>query len=292
MVIGAISKQPIIPGKRLLFWMKYKNFTRDFPRWSISVKRTRIPCGCSRFTFRRCHAPRRIRPSGKGWYHSTLPYVFRRVSYGKRRRTVAEHIESKDWKTITLLHDKLIKILREYYFVGGMPEAVKTYLATNDANLVRQVQNNILTIIVVTCRSMSAQMKPLASAWFGNPSLPSLLRKTRSSSMERWEAEHEPRIWDGNTMAGGCRSHLSHFPSKRSWNAFEVYEDLNAFKLFLLDVGLLGALSEMEPAQMLISNKAMTESKGAFTETTSLPSYYVNRTFTPIIIVGKTLAWR
>lgn len=42
----------------------------------------------------------------------------------------------------------------------------------------------------------------------------------------------------------------------------KFYEDLNAFKLFLLDVGLLGALSEMEPAQMLISNKAMTESKG------------------------------
>ena len=46
----------------------------------------------------------------------------------------------------------------------------------------------------------------------------------------------------------------------------KFYEDVNAFKLFLLDVGLLGALSEMEPAQMLISNNAMTESKGAFTE--------------------------
>ena len=46
----------------------------------------------------------------------------------------------------------------------------------------------------------------------------------------------------------------------------KFYEDLTAFKLFLLDVGLLGALSEMEPSQMLISNKAMTESKGAFTE--------------------------
>ena len=45
----------------------------------------------------------------------------------------------------------------------------------------------------------------------------------------------------------------------------KFYEDLNAFKLFLLDVGLLGALSEMD-LQMLISNKAMTESKGAFTE--------------------------
>ena len=46
----------------------------------------------------------------------------------------------------------------------------------------------------------------------------------------------------------------------------KFYEDLNAFKLFLLDVGLLGALSQMEPSQMLISNTMMTESKGAFTE--------------------------
>lgn len=46
----------------------------------------------------------------------------------------------------------------------------------------------------------------------------------------------------------------------------KFYEDIATFKLFLLDVGLLGALSEMEPSQMLISNKVMTESKGAFTE--------------------------
>lgn len=46
----------------------------------------------------------------------------------------------------------------------------------------------------------------------------------------------------------------------------KFYEDITAFKLFLLDVGLLGALSQMEPAQMLTSNRAMVESKGAFTE--------------------------
>ena len=45
----------------------------------------------------------------------------------------------------------------------------------------------------------------------------------------------------------------------------KFYEDLNAFKIFVLDVGLLGAMSEMDPAQMLMSSSAMTESKGAFT---------------------------
>ena len=46
----------------------------------------------------------------------------------------------------------------------------------------------------------------------------------------------------------------------------KFYEDLNAFKIFMLDVGLLGALSEMAPALMLMSNNVMTGSKGAFTE--------------------------
>ena len=46
----------------------------------------------------------------------------------------------------------------------------------------------------------------------------------------------------------------------------KFYEDFNAFKLYLLDVGLLGALSEIEPAQMLLSNAAIKEYKGALTE--------------------------
>ena len=176
-------------------------------------------------------------------------------------------LKSKDWKTITLLHDKLIKILREYYFVGGMPEAVKTYLATNDATLVRQVQNNILTIY----RSdMSKHVSPneatrISMVW---QSIPSQLAKenkkfiygaVRSGARAK---DFEMAIqW---LVDAGLTYRISRV--REVGMPLKFYEDLNAFKLFLLDVGLLGALSEMEPAQMLISNKAMTESKGAFTE--------------------------
>ena len=48
--------------------------------------------------------------------------------------------------SINILHDRLTKLLREYYFVGGMPEAVKTFVDTNDVNAVRQVQNDILFV--------------------------------------------------------------------------------------------------------------------------------------------------
>lgn len=174
-----------------------------------------------------------------------------------------------------------------------MPEAVKTYLATNDANLVRQVQNNILTIY----RSdMSKHVSPneatrISMVW---QSIPSQLAKenkkfiygaVRSGARAK---DFEMAIqW---LVDAGLTYRISRV--REVGMPLKFYEDLNAFKLFLLDVGLLGALSEMEPAQMLISNKAMTESKGRSRKTTSLPSYYVNRTFTPIIIVGKTLAWR
>lgn len=186
MVIGAISKQPIIPSKTLIILdeiqelhkglSSLKYFCENAPEYHVAVAGSLLGVAMHQGE---------SAPVGKVDIIRLYPMSFEEFLMAKDEEQLLNILKSKDWKTITLLHDKLIKILREYYFVGGMPEAVKTYLATNDANLVRQVQNNILTIIVVTCRSMSAQMKPLASAWFGNPSLPSLPRKTRSSSMER-----------------------------------------------------------------------------------------------------------
>ena len=62
----------------------------------------------------------------------------------KGREQMVEILKSKDWNTIKLLRSEYIKLLREYYFVGGMPEAVKTFVDTNDSLKVREVQNNIL----------------------------------------------------------------------------------------------------------------------------------------------------
>jgi uncharacterized protein len=206
-------------------------------------------------------------PVGKVDIIRLYPMSFEEFLMAKDEEQLLNILKSKDWKTITLLHDKLIKILREYYFVGGMPEAVKTYLATNDANLVRQVQNNILTIY----RSdMSKHVSPneatrISMVW---QSIPSQLAKenkkfiygaVRSGARAK---DFEMAIqW---LVDAGLTYRISRV--REVGMPLKFYEDLNAFKLFLLDVGLLGALSEMEPAQMLISNKAMTESKGAFTE--------------------------
>ena len=268
MVIGAISKQPIIPGKTLIILdeiqelhkglSSLKYFCENAPEYHVAVAGSLLGVAMHQGE---------SAPVGKVDIIRLYPMSFEEFLMAKDEEQLLNILKSKDWKTITLLHDKLIKILREYYFVGGMPEAVKTYLATNDANLVRQVQNNILTIY----RSdMSKHVSPneatrISMVW---QSIPSQLAKenkkfiygaVRSGARAK---DFEMAIqW---LVDAGLTYRISRV--REVGMPLKFYEDLNAFKLFLLDVGLLGALSEMEPAQMLISNKAMTESKGAFTE--------------------------
>lgn len=206
-------------------------------------------------------------PVGKVDIIRLYPMSFEEFLMAKGEEQMLNILKSKDWKTISMLHEKFTKTLREYYFVGGMPEAVKAYIESNDANRVRQVQNNILTIY----RSdMSKHVSPneatrISMVWRSIPS--QLARENKKfiygavKSGARAKDFEMAIQWlvDAGLVYRIARVREVGLPLK-------FYEDFNAFKLFLLDVGLLGALSEMEPAQMLISNSAMTESKGAFTE--------------------------
>ena len=268
MVIGAISKQPIIPGKTLIILDEIqelhkglsalKYFCENAPEYHVAVAGSLLGVAMHQGE---------SAPVGKVDIIRLYPMSFEEFLLAKGEEQMQNILTAKDWKTISLLHEKYTKLLREYYFVGGMPEAVKTFIATNDANIVRQVQNNILTLY----RSdMSKHVSPneatrISMVW---QSIPSQLAKenkkfvygaVRSGARAKdFEMAIQWLIDAGLTYR---------IPRVREVGLpLKFYEDFNAFKLFILDVGLLGALSEMEPAQMLISNKAMTESKGAFTE--------------------------
>ena len=206
-------------------------------------------------------------PVGKVDMLYMYPMDFEEFLCAMGKSQLLQLLGERDWACLSSMQQMLTELLRQYYFVGGMPEAVKTFIATNDANIVRQVQNNILTLY----RSdMSKHVSPneatrISMVW---QSIPSQLAKenkkfvygaVRSGARAKdFEMAIQWLIDAGLTYR---------IPRVREVGLpLKFYEDFNAFKLFILDVGLLGALSEMEPAQMLISNKAMTESKGAFTE--------------------------
>ena len=83
-------------------------------------------------------------PVGKVDILHIYPMTYDEFLLAKGYEQMVDLLKKKDWETIKLLKSQYIKVLREYYFVGGMPEAVKCFIETNDSNQVREIQNNIL----------------------------------------------------------------------------------------------------------------------------------------------------
>lgn len=72
------------------------------------------------------------------------PMNFEEFLLAKGEREMYKLLVSRDYTTINLLHDKYVELLRQYYYVGGMPEAVAEYVATGALNEVRRIQTGIL----------------------------------------------------------------------------------------------------------------------------------------------------
>lgn len=268
MILSAITKQPINPGKTLIILdeiqelrkglSSLKYFCEDAPEYHIAVAGSLLGVAMHQGE---------SAPVGKVDILRLYPMSFEEYLLAKGEDRMLNILQNKDWTTTNMLHESLTLLLREFYFVGGMPEAVKTFLATNDANAVRKVQNDIL---FVYRSDMSKHVSPneatrISMVW---QSIPSQLAKEnkkfiygalRSGARAKDFEMAIQWLVDAGLVYRVSRVREVGMPLK-------FYEDFNAFKLFLLDVGLLGALCEMEPSQMLISNKVMTESKGAFTE--------------------------
>ena len=268
LVIGAITKVPIIAGKTLIILdeiQELKNgltalkyFCELAPQHHIAVAGSLLG-----ITMHQGESA----PVGKVDIINMHPLTFTEFLDAIGHEQLVHILKSKDWKTIQMLKQEYIKYLRIYYFVGGMPEAVLQYIETRDSMSVRDVQNNILTIY----RSdMSKHASPqevvrITQVW---QSIPSQLAREnnkfiygaiKSGGRAR---EFELAIqWlqDAGLVLRVNRATKPNLPLK-------FYEDLSAFKLYLLDTGLLGALANIPPEQILTKDNELSASKGAFTE--------------------------
>lgn len=179
---------------------------------------------------------------------------------------MADLLIKRGWRTIQGLHSTLVQLLREYYFVGGMPSAVLKFVTSNDANAVRNIQKNILTAYSqdMSKHTTPSEMKRIFQVWNSLPSQLSKENKKFVYSVVREGGrakDFELAIqWliDAGLVHRVARVSKPVMPLK-------VYEDFSAFKLYLLDVGLLGALSNT-PASTLLMPNNMEEGKGMYTE--------------------------
>lgn len=176
-------------------------------------------------------------------------------------------IHSKEWQVIELMKDKFEYLLRQYYYVGGMPKVVSKYVSNGDLAEVRKEQ---MAIVDAYRRDISMHTTNRESMRIGQvlDSLPSQLARENKKFVYgavrkgARAADFELAIqWlvDAGIVLRVHRISEARMPLK-------FYEQLDAFKLFLLDCGLLACMADTAADQMLVDNKVFIEFKGAFTE--------------------------
>lgn len=166
-----------------------------------------------------------------------------------------------------LLATKQIDALKDYYFVGGMPEAVQHFANYNDYNEVRNIQKKILFAYEqdFSKHAPNEIVPKIRMLWNSIPSQLAKENKKFIYGLIRTGArakEYETAImWlsDCGLIHKISRVNQAGIPLK-------AYEDLKAFKIYLLDIGLLGCMTGLKQKTLIEGNNLFVEFKGALTE--------------------------
>lgn len=179
----------------------------------------------------------------------------------------AELLKNQDYEMITSFKQTYIDALKHYYFVGGMPEAVQSFAESKDFNEVRAIQKRILAAYEqdFSKHAPNEIVPKIRMLW---NSIPSQLARENKKFIyglvrEGGRArEYETAImWlsDCGLVHKVSRVNAAGIPLK-------AYEDLKAFKLFIVDVGLLGCMTGLRQRTLLDGDDLFVEFKGALTE--------------------------
>lgn len=206
-------------------------------------------------------------PVGKVDMLYMYPMDFEEFLLAMGKEQLVELLRNNSWAALTPLRGMLTELLRQYYFVGGMPEAVKTYVERGDIWDVRSIHSKIIDAYRndMSKHVPKQQVQRINMVW---NSIPSQLARDNKKfiygALRKGARANDFEIAIQWLVDSGL-VHKVHRISKPVV-PLKFYEDMASFKLFLLDCGLLGALSETPPEQILIGDNVFEEYKGAFTE--------------------------
>lgn len=206
-------------------------------------------------------------PVGKVDMLYMYPMDFEEFLLAMGKEQLVELLRNNSWATLTPLRGMLTELLRQYYFVGGMPEAVKAYVERGDIWEVRSIHSKIIDAYRndMSKHVPKQQVQRINMVW---NSIPSQLARDNKKFIYGALRKGARANDFGIAIQWLVDSGLVHKVHRISKPVvpLKFYEDMASFKLFLLDCGLLGALSETPPEQILIGDNVFEEYKGAFTE--------------------------
>ena len=265
---GSIVEENIIPGETLIILDEIqeaplgitalKYFCEDAPQYHIIAAGSLLGIslhGGSGF------------PVGKVDRLNMYPMTFSEFLEALGKKHLLNLLQSRKWVEISSLAPTFIELLRQYYFVGGMPEAVASYISDNDLLKVRAIQKRIIEDYEED---------------FSKHIPPELLPKVRMvwNSIPSQLAKENKKFIYGALKKGARAGQFENaiewlldagliykvHRTKKIERPLEFYEDFDAFKLFLCDLGLLGAKADVTSREVLLGADFFSEYKGAFTE--------------------------
>lgn len=276
---SAISEQKITAGETLivldeiqeipLALTSLKYFCEEAPQYHIAVAGSLLGLAI--------HSGTGF-PVGKVDRLSLYPLSFNEFLKAMKKDILLEMIRSKNWEETNPLANQLIELLRQYYFTGGFPSAVQEYIETQDIKAVRAIQKTIIKDYQndISKHAPEREIPKISLVW---SSIPSQLAK-----------ENKKFIYGAIKTGGRAKE----FENAIQWlvnagivhkitriNKFEMplkyYEDFESFKLFVNDLGLLGAMTDAPPSEILVGNNIFTNYKGSFTEQFVAQEYFTAR---------------
>ena len=266
--LSALTGVDIIPGKTLIFLDEVqafpqalealKYFCEDAPEYHIVVAGSLLGVALhTGVSF----------PVGKVQTMRLFPMDFEEFLMAMGENQLLKLMHSKDYELMNAFHEKLKDYLRQYYYVGGMPEVVKSYVENRLLNQVRTIQNEILSNYAsdFSKHAPTQEVPRIDMVW--------------QSILGQLSKENKKFVY-GVLKKGG---RAKEFELAIQWLVdaglvykitkvtkpelpLKFYEDLSAFKLYLCDCGLMGAMADTSAKDVLLGDNVFTEYKGAFTE--------------------------
>ena len=206
-------------------------------------------------------------PVGKTVTVDVYPLNFREFLNAMRKHTYVKFIESENYALLSGISEELKTLLKTYFIVGGMPEAVSAYVKGESLSQVREIQVQIL----------ADYERDFAK--HANPALLQNLFEVWNSIPAHLAQENKKFVF-GNVRKGARATNfeaalqwLEHagiitrcFRAKKPAMPLNSYANLKCFKVFMLDVGLLGAKAGINENSIFSQSTLFTEFKGAMTE--------------------------
>ena len=206
-------------------------------------------------------------PVGKVDFMDLYPFTFIEFLDAINEKPIADLLKAPDWELIKTFKSRYIERLKQYYYIGGMPEAVLSFSQDSDFKEVRRIQKRILTAYEqdFSKHAPNEIVPRIRMLW---NSIPGQLAKENRKliyGLIRQGARAKEYELAISWLTDCGLIHKVNNVSKPGI-PLKAYEEFNVFKLFLVDVGLLSAMTDLDAKTLLEGNTVFEEFKGSLTE--------------------------